>query len=124
MIALQIKQGGGTRIGDVQFYFYMCFGEDQYPLAMVWLFSPPDPQVFADSSETVYLSEPMPVQEGLMVVPVSAIHSVVAMFPEMRATDNGEILETGKFSLMRHAFLELADFSNGELFDEVEDVLT
>ena len=66
----------------------------------------------------------MPVQEGLMVVPVSAIHSVVAMFPEMRATDNGEILETGKFSLMRHAFLELADFSNGELFDEVEDVLT
>ena len=66
----------------------------------------------------------MPVQEGLMVVPVSAIHSVVAMFPEMRATDNREILETGKFSLMRHAFLELADFSNGELFDEVEDVLT
>ena len=111
------------RIGDVQFYFYICFGEDQYPLAMVWLFLPPDPQVFADSSETVYLSEPLPMQDGLVVIPVSAIHSVVAMFPEMRATNNGEILETGKFSLMCHAFLKLAQFSNGELFDE-EEALT
>ena len=27
-------------------------------------------------------------------------------------------METGNFSLMRHTFLELAQFSNGELFED------
>jgi hypothetical protein len=119
---LQFKREGGTHIGDVLFYFYICFGEDQYPLAMVWLFSLPDPQIFADWSETVYLSEPLSTQDGLIVIPVNAIHSVVSMFPEMCVTEDGRILETGKFSLMRHAFLELAQFSNGELFEDDDDV--
>jgi hypothetical protein len=118
---LQIKQDGVTRIAQVQFYFYIRFGEDRHPLAMVSLFSLPDAEVFADSSETVYLSELLPAREGLAVIPVTAIHSVVSMFPEMRVTEDGLILETGKFSLMRHAFLELAQFSNGELFEDDDD---
>ena len=43
------------------------------------------------------------------------------MFPETCITNDGKILEMGKFLLMRHAFLELAQFSNGELFEEEED---
>ena len=54
---------------------------------------------------------------------VTAIHSVVSMFPEMHVTDNGRITETGKFSLMRHVFLELALFSNSELFEEDDESL-
>ena len=88
---------------------------------MVTMFSLPDPDVFADSSETVYLSEPLSARDGLVVILVTAIHSVVSMFPEMRVTDDGRILETGKFSLMHHAFLELTQFSNGELFEEDDD---
>ena len=111
-----------TRIAKVQFYFYIRFGNDRHPLAMVTLFSLPDAEVFADSSETVYLSELSSAQEDLVVIPITAIHSVVSMFPEMNITEDGQILETGKVSLMRHAFLELAQFSNGELFaDEDED---
>ena len=87
------------------------------------MFSLPDASILADSSGTVYLSEPLSVREGLVVISVTTIHSVVSMFPDMRATEDGRILETGKFSLMHHAFLELADFSNGELFEEEDDGL-
>ena len=109
------------RIGNVQFYFYIRFGEDQHPLAMIRMFSPPDPQVFMDSSKTVYLSEPLLGQASLIVILVTGIHFVVAMFPEMAITKGGRITETGKFSLMRHAFLELAQFSNGELFEDNDE---
>ena len=34
-------QDNSTRIGDVLFYFYICFGKTQHPLAMVSLFSLP-----------------------------------------------------------------------------------
>ena len=88
---------------------------------MVSMFSLPDADVFTESSGTVYLSELLSASEGLIVIPIATIHSVVSMFPEMRVSDNGGIVETGKFSLMRHAFLELAQFSNGELFEEEED---
>ena len=118
---LQIRHEGGIRVANVQFYFYIRFGNDWHPLAMVSMFSLPDAEVFTESSETVYLSEPLSSPDGIVVIPVTAIHSVVSMFPEMRVTDDGRILETGKFSLMRHAFHELAQFSNGELFEEDDD---
>ena len=111
-------------MANVQFFFYIRFGNDRYPLAMVSLFSLPDTGVFSDSSETVYLSEPLSTREGLVVIPATAIHSVVSMFPELCATEDGTILETGKFSLMRHAFLELAPFSNGKLFEEEDEGLS
>ena len=120
---MQIKQEGGTRIANVQFYFYIRFGNVRHPLAMVLMFSLPDADVFTESSETVYLSELLSTQDGIVVIPVTAIHSVVSMFPETRVTDNGRILETEKFSLMRHAFHELAQFSNGELFEEEDESL-
>ena len=90
---------------------------------MVSMFSHPDADVFTDSSETVYLSELLSARDGIVVIPVTAIHSVVSMFPETCVTDDGRILETGKFSLMRHAFLELVPFSNGELFEDEDDSL-
>ena len=90
---------------------------------MVLLFSLPDPVVLADSSGTVYLSELLSSQEGLVVVSVTSIHLVVSMFPEMQVHEEGRISETGKFSLMRHTFLELARFSNGELFDDNDNDL-
>ena len=90
---------------------------------MVTMLSLPDPDVFAAFSETVYLCKQLAPREGLVVILDTAIHSVVLMFPEMRVTDNGRITETGKFSLMCHAFLELAPFSNGELFEEDDESL-
>ena len=90
---------------------------------MVSLFSLPNPNVFTESSEMVYLSEQLSAQDGIVVIPVTTIHTVVSMFPEMCVTNDGRILETGKFPLMRHAFLEPAQFSNGELFEEDDNWL-
>ena len=111
-------------MANVQFFFYIRFSNDRYPLAMVSLFSLPNTGVFSDSSETVYLSEPLSTREGLVVILATAIHSVVSMFPELCATEDGTILEMGKFSLMHHAFLELAPFSNSKLFEEEDEGLS
>jgi hypothetical protein len=83
---------------------------------MVTLFSLPDPDVLSDSSQTVHLCE------GLAVIPITDIYSVVAMFPEMTISETGNIVLTGKYSLMWHTYIELASFSTGGLFDEDEDV--
>jgi hypothetical protein len=88
---------------------------------MVSLFSLPDANVLSDSSGTVYLCEPLADLGGLLVVPVTSILSVVSMFPDMQVTQDGHISETGKFSLMRHAYIELAHLSDGGLFDDDDD---
>ena len=93
----------------------------QYPLAMVHLYSLPDKAIWSDSSQTVYLSEPLGLQEGLAVIPVNDIHSVVAMFPDMAVSQGGNITFTGKYALMRHAYIELAPFTSGGLFDEDDE---
>ena len=103
------------RIADVQFYFCMRFGDNLHPLAMVSLFSLPDEDILSVSSHMVYLCNTL---VGLAVVPITDIYSVVAMFPDMKASQDGSITTTGKFALMRHAYIELAPFNSGELFDE------
>ena len=90
---------------------------------MVTMFSLPDADVYRDSNEMVYLSKLLSTRDEIVVIPVTAIHSVVSMFPETHITDDGRILETGKFSLMRHAFHELAQFPNGKLFEEKDEGL-
>ena len=66
---MQIKQEGGTCIANVQFYFYIRFGNVRHPLAMVLMLSLPDADVFTESSETVYLSEPLSTQDRIVVIP-------------------------------------------------------
>jgi hypothetical protein len=117
----QIKHRNIQRIANVQYYFCMRFGDHQYPLAMVSLFSLPDESVLSDSSQTVYLCQPLDLHDGLVVIPVTDIYSVVAMFPEMTVSESGDIALIGKYSLMRHAFIELAPFGSGGLFDEDND---
>jgi hypothetical protein len=106
------------RIANVLFYFYLRFGDTQHPLAMLSLFSTADEDILADSSDTVYLCDPF---DGLAVVPVTAIRSVVSMFPEMEVNPACEISLTGKFSLMRHAYIELSTYLSDGLFEDDYD---
>lgn len=103
------------------FYFYLRFGDNRYPLAMVNLFSVPDARILSDSSGTVILCDPLTGHEGVAVVSVKVIHSVVSMFPETRVDHSGHISTTGKFSLMRHANIEFARFTPDGLFEEDEE---
>ena len=101
------------RIANVLFYFYMRFGDTKYPLAMASCFSLPDRTILSESCDTVYLCDPMQGREGLIVIPISSIRSVVEMFPEVVINQDGryEVECTGKFSLMRHAYIELSHYS-------------
>lgn len=110
--ATQIVLDGNLRIADVQFFFCMRFGDVRYPLAMARLFGSPDAEILQDSSNTVYLCDPLPDLEGLRVLHVSAIRSVVCMFPEWQVSNAGEITHTGKFALMRHPHTEMVRFSD------------
>ncbi len=57
-----------------------------------------------------------------MVIPISNIWSVVAMFPEMLVNQDGHIEHTGKFLLMRHAYIELAKYLTDGFIDDEEDL--
>ena len=119
-ITTQLIHNGTMCIGNVRFYFCIRFGDTWHPLALVSLFSLSDANILSDSSSTVYLCERLAGPEGLVIMPVTSILSVVSMFPEMQVTQDGHI-ETGKFSLMRHAYIELAPLSDGGLFDDDDD---
>ena len=63
------------------------------------------------------LCNTLDLQEGLAVIPVTDIHSVVTMFPDMAVSQDSNITLTSKYALMRHAYIELAPFISGGLFD-------
>ena len=84
---------------------------------MVDLFSEPDANVLSDSSGMVYLCDP---QERIAVLPITSISLVVAMFPDMQVNLSGDISATGKFSLMRHPYIEVAKFTSDHTFEDEE----
>ena len=43
------------------------------------------------------------------------------MFPEMVINEDGKVERTGKFSLMRHAYIELAKYSPDSFANEGEE---
>ena len=93
---------------------------------MVRLFSTPDPEIFAHSHETVYLSELITGRDGLRVIPVTAIHSLVCMFPEFQVNGASDTTHTGKYALLRHPYIQLTQFvsdgSFGTALDEQDPI--
>lgn len=69
----------------------------------------------------MYLCNALDLCDGLAVIPVTDIFSVVAMIPKRVVSDIGDILLTGKYTLMTHALIELAPFNSGSLFDKDDD---
>ena len=96
---LQLSYNRTIQIANILYYFCMHFGDALYPLAMVDLFSKPDANILADLSGTVHLCDP---NNGVAVVSIVLLHSVVAMFPDMQVNPLGVISVTGKFLLMQH----------------------
>ena len=85
---------------------------------MAELFSEPDVDILSESSGTVHLCNPC---ECVVVLPITLIHSVVAMFPDVSLNLYGQTSETGKFSLMRHPYLEVAQFTRDLSFEDKEE---
>lgn len=85
---------------------------------MASLFSTPDENLLKASCGTVYLCDPT---DELVVIPISSIRSTVAMFPEMVVSEDGHIERMGKFSLMRHPYIELAKYSTDGFGDDDDE---
>ena len=96
------------------YFFCLRFGDVQYPLAMVELFSDPDGDVLSESSGTVYLCDPC---ERIALLPIMSIHSVIAMFPDTQVDPSGNISTTGKFSLMQHPYIKVVQFTGDHTFE-------
>ena len=108
-------------IANILYYFYLQFGNLEYPLALVNLFSLPDATLLSKSSQTVYLCNALEGQDAIKVIPITSIKSVVSMFPDLKVTPNGELVDTQKFALLRHPFIELARYNTEGLFDKEDD---
>ena len=115
----QVFQDNKIRIANVRYYFCLRFGDVRYPLAMVELFSDPDKDILSQSSGTVYLCSP---RKSIALLSITSIHAVVAMFPDMQVDPSGNISMTGMFSLMRHPYIEVAEFTNDQTFDDEEAI--
>ena len=84
---------------------------------MVELFSEPDGDILSESNGTVYLCDP---RESIAVMSITSIFSVVAMFPDMQVDLSGDISLTGRFSLMRHPYIEVVQFTGDHTFEDRE----
>ena len=85
---------------------------------MITLFSKPDEDTLSESSGTVHLCDQ---DVGIAVVPITSVHSVVAMFPDMQVDTSGHISLTGRYSLMRHPYIDVAQFTGDPSFSEEGD---
>lgn len=59
---------------------------------------------------------------GIAVMSITSIHSIVSIFPDMHADPSGDISLTGKFSLMRHPYTEVMQFTSDHTFPDNEEV--
>ena len=109
------------RIANVSYYFYLSFDNLHYPVAVVNLFSLPDATLLTQSSQTVYLCDALEGQEAISVIPITSIKSLVSMFPDLKVTPEGGLIDTQKFALLRHPLIELAKYNTEGLFDEEDD---
>jgi hypothetical protein len=109
------------RISNVLYYFYLQFDDLQYPLAVVNLFSPPDADLLSQSSQTAYLCDALEGQGAIAVIPITSIKSLVSMFPDLKVTADAKLVDTKKFALLRHPFIELARYNTEGLFDDDDE---
>jgi len=108
-------------IANVSYYFYLRFDDLEYPLAVINLFSFPDVTLLSHSSQTVYLCNALECVDAIRVIPITSIKSVVSMFPDLKVTPDGMVVDTQKFALLRHPFIALAKYNTDGLFDDEDD---
>ena len=108
-------------IVNVSYYFYLLFNDLQYPITVVNLFSLPDVTLLTQSSQTIYICDALEGDEMIRVIPITSIKSVVSMFPDLKVTLEGEVVDIQKFALLRHSLIELAKYNTEGLFDEKDD---
>jgi hypothetical protein len=76
-----VKIDAKTEYAEVQFYFCLSVAGYEAAYALIRLYAPPEPEIYTKSYHTLYLTCQLSEEQGLRVVPVKNIKSVVAILP-------------------------------------------
>ncbi|KAH9940153.1 uncharacterized protein BXZ73DRAFT_88838 [Epithele typhae] len=114
---VKIVLNGEIRYGEVQYFIHLKIGNRKQGVAMLSLWSLPEPTLLKLSCKTIYSSLPGG-DDGLVVVPVHCIKSVVAMIPhpEHIPSVEGHIVTrdvdvTGRWCVVEKPGLEVAHYA-------------
>lgn len=111
------------RFGEVYFFYRIHIRGDQWrPVALVSLYSAPDPDLLEISSGTLLVCR-YHGDESLILVDAHAIKSVVAMVPFMERLGNGrQRCHEGRFFVVEKPGLSLAELGMEEGLELVQDL--
>jgi len=99
---------GTFAIAEVEYFFWLQFGDMVHSLALVSMFSPPDQDLLELSHRAAYICQHGGI-DALTVVDVKSITAVVSMVPDYQVTVEGDIVvPNNRFSLVEAPFLKLA----------------
>ncbi|KAF8578619.1 hypothetical protein K439DRAFT_1648728 [Ramaria rubella] len=95
----------------VKFYFHVQFSGEWKYMAMILLYSRPDMQLYQESYWTVYLVMQLLAQQGLHLIDVKSIVTMVSMQPHRHQVQQGE----QRFFVWEYLGLDVALVGNGEV---------
>ena len=107
------------RFGEVHFFYHISVGENQWrPVALISLYSTPDPVLLEMSSDTLLVCRYCG-DDTLVLVEAQAIKSVVAMVPFMEKPEGGRPrYNNGRFFVVEKPGLSLAELGTEVLQDQ------
>ena len=106
---------GKERFGEVYFFYRIAIGRDQWmPVALISLYSAPDPSLLEISSNTLLVCR-YHGDGKLALVKAQSIKSVVAMVPFMEKPEGGQPrCHNGRFFVVEKPGLSLAELGMEE----------
>lgn len=109
-VRLQVIHEGKERFGEVYFFYRIGVGEDRWmPVALISLYSAPDPALLELSSDTLLVCK-YHGDASLVLVKAQTIKSVIAMIPFMEKPEGGRPRRhEGRFFVVEKPGLSLTE---------------
>ena len=121
-VLFQVVYRNEERFGEVYFFYRISIGQNQWrPVALISLYSTPDPALLKVSSDTLLVCR-YHGDESLILVDAQAIKSVVAMVPFMEKSVGGQPRRrNGRFFVVEKPGLSLAEMGMEEGLEAPSD---
>lgn len=105
----------------MMYYFRLRFEDEVHTLALVSLYSPPNPELLKQSHQVVYSCR-APEDGIFQLIDIKAIQSVVAMVPYFKVLPNGEIFTPeNEYFMIEKPGVELAQYRGVQDDDDEYD---
>ena len=118
---MQVAYNNEERFGEVCFFYRIKIGENQWqPVALISLYSAPDPTLLEESSGTLLVCR-YHGDQSLALVEAQAVKSVVAMVPFMEKPGGGAPrCHGGRFFVVEKPGLSLAELGMEEGLEDTQ----